>query len=51
VKIAKVFESPQSVRRRATLAIGERGLIIHLHRHSLEMLQAAAGAFVLRKIY
>ncbi|MBI1790000.1 MAG: ATP-binding protein [Acidobacteria bacterium] len=33
------------------LKASERGLVIDLHRHSLEQLQMAAGAFVLRKIY
>jgi hypothetical protein len=33
------------------LAACERGLVIDLHRHPLEQLQIAAGAFVLRKIY
>ena len=32
-------------------AVGGRGLVIDLHRHSLEQLQMAAGAFVLRKLY
>jgi hypothetical protein len=33
------------------LAASERGLVIDLHKHPLEQLQIAAGAFVLRKIY
>jgi hypothetical protein len=33
------------------LAASESGLVINLHRHPLEQLQIAAGAFVLRKIY
>jgi hypothetical protein len=33
------------------LAASEGGLVINLHRHPLEQLQIAAGAFVLRKIY
>ena len=33
------------------LAASEHGLVIDLHRHPLEQLQIAAGAFVLRKIY
>jgi hypothetical protein len=33
------------------LSASRRGLVVDLHRHSLEVVQAAAGAFVLRKIY
>jgi len=33
------------------LAASSHGLVIDLHRHSLEQLQMAAGAFVLRKLY
>jgi len=33
------------------LAASERGLVIDLHKHPLEQLQIAAGAFVLRKVY
>jgi hypothetical protein len=33
------------------LAASRRGLVIDLHQHSLEQLQMAAGAFVLRKLY
>lgn len=33
------------------LAASRHGLVIDLHQHSLEQLQMAAGAFVLRKLY
>lgn len=33
------------------LSASRRGLVIDLHQHSLEQLQMAAGAFVLRKLY
>jgi DNA helicase HerA-like ATPase len=47
----KLFDEDSAATGSDILAASRRGLVVDLHRHSLEVLQAAAGAFVLRKMY
>ncbi len=47
----KLFDDALATQCTDLLLTSGRGLVVDLHRHSLEVLQSAAGAFVLRKIY
>ena len=47
----KLFNEASAASDGDLLSASRRGLVVDLHRHSLEVVQAAAGAFVLRKIY
>lgn len=47
----QLFSESAAIGKIDLLTASQRGLVINLHKHPLEQLQIAAGAFVLRKIY
>ena len=47
----QLFDEDETLNKVDLLKAGSQGLVIDLHKHPLEQLQNAAGAFVLRKIY
>ena len=47
----QLFNENVAVGKIDLLAASKDGLVINLHKHPLEQLQIAAGAFILRKIY